>query len=208
MFWFANLRNVIYKFLSGLTHTCTKHKRKQMAYNQCLPFPVEGKAESKWWSLCCGSLKACGLIVSLYTFLFCEWVCVCVRVSMYPTITMSIVCGCQATMNTTGAPIAGWEEEANGLWLRDNVIFSSLAWQQRLQVQSERRPKEDVTLKCLNWFRLTDQPLLYDAHALSKRVLATRNHSGGQFLPSIFTPFMLVLMSPSNQHHFIITTAW
>ncbi len=40
---------------------------------------MEGKTESKWWSLCCGSLKACGLSVSLYRFLFCECVCVCVR---------------------------------------------------------------------------------------------------------------------------------
>lgn len=103
---------------------------------------MEGKAASKWWSLCCGSLKGCGLSVSLYTFLFCECVCVCA--SVCTQLLPCLLCGRQATMNTTGASIAGWEEEPNSLWLSDNIIFSSLAWQRHLhsQVQSESEPTE------------------------------------------------------------------
>lgn len=79
--------------------------------------------------------------------------CACVCVSVYPTITVSIVCGCQATMNTTGVSIAGWEEGSNSLWLRHNIIFSSLAWQQHLHSQKsslrtrwQRRCHTDVAV--------------------------------------------------------------
>lgn len=112
-FWFCGSIKCSWRtLLCSQTHA--KYTHKQIAYNQCLKLPVDGKAESKWWSLCRGSLKACGLEVSLYTFLFSERVAVCVCVwaciTIYPAITVSIVRGCQATMNKTGAEIAGWEE--------------------------------------------------------------------------------------------------
>lgn len=65
------------------------------------------------------------------------WVCVCVCVIMYPTITMSIVCGCRTTMNASGVSIAGWKDKANILWRRDNITFSSMAWQ-HLHSQSSK----------------------------------------------------------------------
>lgn len=81
--------------------------------------------------------------VSLYMFLFCVCVRVCVaHAGMHPPITVSIVWDCQATMNTTAVSIAGWEEEAYDLrmtlyvhlWLNDpGYILKGYSMKERWQ---------------------------------------------------------------------------
>lgn len=156
-FWFCGSIKCSWRtLLCSQTHA--KYTHKQIAYNQCLKLPLDGKAESKWWSLCRGSLKACGLEVSLYTFLFSERVavCVCERASVFTPPLPCLLCeAVKPPWIRLGQKLQGGRMESNHLWLWDNIIFSSLAWIQplnstvRLRREQERR---DTLLKCQNGF--------------------------------------------------------
>lgn len=141
----------------------TKHKDKQITYNQCLQFPVEGRVESKWWSLCCGSLKACGLSVRLYMFLFCECVrdsvCVCASGRTQPLPCLLCVAVRPPWMRLE-LQLQGGRKNPTAYGFGTTLYFhlwpdnSTYILESSLRV---RRQTADAILQHPAWFRFTDQ---------------------------------------------------
>lgn len=123
--------------------------------------------QAKWSYLCCGSLKACGLIASPYTFLFCQWVCV----STQPLPCLLCVAVEPPWIRLDAQSQTGRKNPT--VYGTGTTLCSSLAWQQfwHFWVQSEKEMTERrCHITCLS---STDQPLFYKAHlsALTKHII-------------------------------------